>query len=211
MGRFKGQVKNFVEGPLAPAGTHPAVLIALIDLGIQRREYAGKVTWDQLLYLVWELTDEKIPDKADNFVMGLACKFSFGSKATLRGIIEKWRGKALNDGDEFDVEILLGKPCLVTVTHGASEKSTYAKVETVTAVPKGMKVPPATNKPFIFEIGGREPVLPDWLPWIFGRPVKDWIADGRRGNERAATQEEDQKEDPSEQQPSESSDDEIPF
>jgi hypothetical protein len=46
----------------------------------------------------------------------------------------------------------------------------------VMQVPKGLTVPEATHVAVIWEIEGTDP-LPEhaWLPYCFGRPVKEWV------------------------------------
>lgn len=78
---------------------------------------------------------------------------SFHEKATLTKVINACDPKALKIGedglvDEYDVEKLLGKCCLVTVAHKAGkEGKVYANVANCTVMPKGMECPTAINEP----------------------------------------------------------------
>lgn len=166
------------EFETAPAGNHPAVLVGLIDLGTQETEYAGEVKWQPQVYLVWELTTEKQAGLKDrNHLIARSFTLSFNSKAMLRGFIEKWRGKAFADDEEFDLTRVLGQPCLLTVEHKVSAGgNTYARVTSVGGVPKGLPIPPAQNKPVAVELGGE---IPEWIPYLYGEPVKDVVAKSR--------------------------------
>lgn len=78
---------------------------------------------------------------------------SFHEKATLTKVINACDPKALKVGedgmiDEYDIEKLLGKACLVTVVHKAGkEGKVYANIGNCTVLPKGMTCPPAINEP----------------------------------------------------------------
>lgn len=78
---------------------------------------------------------------------------SFHEKATLTKVINACDPKALKVGDdgfmdEYDIEKLLGKSCLVTVIHKAGkEGKVFANIGNCTVLPKGMVCPPAMNPP----------------------------------------------------------------
>src|SRR5579859_1912968 len=119
-----------------PAGNHPAVLVALIDLGTQRTEYNNQVSWQRKVYLVWELTTEQVAGTTNNHVIGRDYTLTFSSKSLLRGLIEKWRGRGFAENEEFDLSKLLGQKCLLTVIHKTSGNDRlYAKIECISSVP----------------------------------------------------------------------------
>jgi hypothetical protein len=156
----------------APAGNHPAVCVAVIDLGTQETSYQNKVEYKQQVFLVWELVTEKMTGMKDqNHVIGRSFTASLHEKAMLRGFIEKWRGAKLADDAEFDLEKLVGQPCLLSVV--LTEKG-YPKIETATAVPKGMAVPKPQHTPF-FSTLEDDKDIPEWVPFIYGEKVQDVI------------------------------------
>lgn len=162
--------------PKAPAGNHPAVLVAIVDLGTQKQEYQGNVTWQRRAYFCWELTAEAVPGFKDkNFLVGLDLNISLNEKAKLRKWIEARVGKQIPEGVEYDIRKELGQKCLLNV----AEKNGYPKVEGMGAVPKGMAVPDAKTPPFLFSLDERKPdgsfELPDWLPWLYGSKLGDVI------------------------------------
>lgn len=170
---------------IAPDGNHPAVLVALVDLGTQRTEYNKEVKWQRQVYLVWELTTEKMAGMKDrNHLIARAFTFSFNEKAMLRGFLEKWSGSSFRDGEEFDLAKMLGTPCLLTVIHKQSGSGkTYAKVDGVGKVIKGLKVPEAQNEPVAVEFGEE---VPGWIPFLYGESVKDVIGRSKETEEREA-------------------------
>jgi hypothetical protein len=166
----------------APEGNHPAVLVGLIDLGTHEDEYQGTISSNRKVFLVWELVAEPLgKEGSSNHTIGRDYNVSFGPKAGLRLLIEKWRGKALGDGEEFDLTKLLGQKCLVQIVHKTSAKgSVYAKVEGVSGLPKGMAIPPAKVKPVAWGLDDDDAGDPPdgaWLPYVRGKKVSDMIAE----------------------------------
>ena len=159
----------------APAGNHPAVLAAIIDLGVQRNDYQGVESFQKRAYFCWELVTEKAKN-GQTFVVGIDLTVSLNEKAKLRHFIDAWRGKAMAEGEEFDISKLLGKKCLLTLT---ANKKGYPVVSGVAAIPKGMTVAEPTRKPVIWSLDDLDETgkieLPEWLPRIFGETVKEVI------------------------------------
>lgn len=160
----------------APIGNHPAVLVAMVGMGIQENEFNGQVTQQRRALFVWELVTEK--NKAgQNHIIAIDLTVSLGEKAKLRGWIEARTGKPIPEGHEYDISKELGKPCLLSVT----ENKGYPKVSGMAAIPKGMKVDPPTRQPFLWDVDqigeNGEISLPDWIPWLYGKPLKDHIKD----------------------------------
>ena len=160
-----------------PAGNHPAVLIGLIDLGTHEESFQGqKPTKKRKVMLVWELTTEKMSGMKDaNHVIANRYTFSMHPKAGLRKVLESWRGKKYGDDEQVDVSAVLGKPCLLSVTHSTAGDRLYANVAGVQSVPKAMAVPAAQRTPVSWLVGGALSDLPDWLPYIYGEPVIDVV------------------------------------
>lgn len=69
---------------------------------------------------------------------------SLNEKATLRADLESWRGRAFTENElrGFDLENILGKPCMVTVIASGEKK---VKVSNVTGLPKGFTCPEQVN------------------------------------------------------------------
>ena len=146
---FKGKAPKKSEGGdfhNPPAGSHPAVLVAMIDLGTQDEDFEGKPRKVHQVYLVWELTAEQLPGSTFNHALGKVFTLSFHEKGGLRKLAEKWRGKAYNAEDEIDYGAMLGKSCLLTVEHKTNKAGdrTYANFAGVSPVPKGLSVPAAS-------------------------------------------------------------------
>jgi hypothetical protein len=182
---------------IPPAASHPAVLVAMVDLGVHEKTFDktnkdGQKTGEKetrnyrQLFLAWELTDEPDPDhKGRNFVLGkefsLAEDGGMGLKSALRGVVEIWLGRKLGDREDVpDVSKMLGMRCMLEVVHGqnAEKTRTYANVKAVTSVPKKLAVPDPKCKPYLYALsretfpGGFAP--PPWLPqWSYGEKLTD--------------------------------------
>lgn len=195
MSIFKQTAKSSGEAgefPIPTAGTHPAVLVAIVDLGTHQDE--DRVTHrkysKRLIYLCWELEDTDAEKGGPRFYVGGDYTLSFGERAKLRGLLENWRGKKFDEGEEMDVSTLLGRPCFLQVTHKTTAKGrTVCQVVGASKLPA--KVPPITptHKPYLFEMDGAEeslPALPEWLPYLYGRPLTDKIAESAEWSGQSA-------------------------
>lgn len=160
---------------LVPAGNHAAVLVAIVELGTHYEEFQGKGKDTEKVYLVWELTDEE-KDGGGHYFIGREYTMSFNEKAGLRKMVEAWRGSGFANDEEFDLTKLLGQGCQLNVAHKPSGDKKYANVAGASKPMKGVKIPPATVKPFIYEINsGEDAPGQEWLPFIYGASVKDKI------------------------------------
>lgn len=162
-----------------PAGNHPAVLVAVVDMGHQWQEpFKGdpksKGSWQHRAFFVWELVTKKQSGSNRNHVIGLDLTLSLNEKAKLRKWIEARLGRPIREGENYDVVAELGQPCLLNVV----EKNGYPKIEGVSAVPDGLPVPPAQNKPLAWNVAAAQAGkidLPAWLPYHYGQPIGDVV------------------------------------
>ncbi len=158
-----------------PAGNHPAVCVAVIDLGTHTREFNGQAKDQRQIYFCWELPTETVAGTTGtHHVIATRLTASLNEKAKLRQWIEGRRAAAIPDGQDYNVFDEVGKPCLLNVKANGE----YVNVEGMSALPKGFTVPPTQNKGFYFSLNDYEggPIsLPAWLPYLFGQPVLDVI------------------------------------
>lgn len=150
MGRYASDSGGGSFTP-APVGTHAARCVKLIDLGTQHGEYKGEPTRRNQVLVTWELPSETIEIEGEQKPITTS-KFytnSLGEKANLRRDLEGWRGRTFSDAelDRFDLEAVLGKPCMLTIVGAENGKT---KVASVSGLPKGMECPPQVNESFSF-------------------------------------------------------------
>ncbi len=138
---------------IIPEGSYVARIYRILHIGtIPNEMYGGKTN---KAYISFELpTETRVFDKERGeqpMVISNEYTLSFGEKSNLKKVIDACDPKALKVGtdgfvEEYDIENLLGKTCLVSVIHKTSAKGTYANVGSVTMVPKGMTCPPQVNE-----------------------------------------------------------------
>ncbi|MFA6213520.1 MAG: hypothetical protein WC714_29050 [Candidatus Obscuribacterales bacterium] len=151
----------------APAGSHIARCIRIVDLGTQKNEYQGVVNHKSQVLVSWELCHEMmdIDGQQKPFIVSKFYTNSLNEKANLRHDLINWRGREFSPEElnKFDLQSILGAPCILSVVHNEKGK---AKVEGVLKLTKGTVAPEAQNKPYAF-----------WLD-EFERNVFDALSDG---------------------------------
>lgn len=150
---------------IAPSGNHLAIAYLLVDIGTQDTPFGTK----QQLLLGWELCREIMEDGRP---FGLSSFYtrSLSAKSNLHRDLVSWRGREFTtqELEGFDLENILGKPCLLNVVHDTNEQQrTRAKVAGVTKLPKGTEVPEQLNPSVVYHIedkaGGAFDNLPEWI------------------------------------------------
>lgn len=154
-----------------PAGNHVALCYAVVDLGMQERDWQGEASVKRRVRISWELAEEIMADGRP-FSASKEYTLSLNEKATLRHDLEGWRGRAFTEDElaGFDLFNVLGKPCLVNVVHQQKRDGTgsYAKVIGVTRIPKGLPSPEPVNAQLWFSLDEPDApekyaALPEWL------------------------------------------------
>lgn len=127
----------------APAGVWAAVGCDVVDLGMVKTSYPGRP--DQVQHkirVVWQLADvdEAIGKRP---IVNQRYTLSLHEKASLRRDLESWRGRAFTPAElsGFDVEKVIGVPCLLNIVHNVNKGVTYANVSSIMPIPKGMPKP----------------------------------------------------------------------
>lgn len=158
----------------APAGTHLARCVGVVSLGTQ---LPGNPTFKPAfkVMIVWELPDEElVGDKALIVQKEYGC--FLGDRATLRHDLEGWRGRPFTkeELDGFDVVKVLDKPCMLSIIHETSGKGTvYAKVKSVSSLPRGLQPKPRVNELVHYEIEqGRDATFQSLPKWIQDKIAK---------------------------------------
>lgn len=158
-----------------PIGPHPAILVAIIDLGHQEEEdfeEKGKFRDVHKIYLVWELTACPMTGTTNNHLMGRQYTMSLNENAALRKMIAAWRGRDLAEGEEFDPLKMLGTKCMLSLSRN---KKDYPVLDNVSAVHSAIPVPPA-KRPLTSRAIAETTPIPDWLPYLFGESIESKIS-----------------------------------
>ena len=139
------------------AGTHVAVCIGYADLGTQHDEYEGNVTVSRKVLLFWDIPGLRIDVDGKDLPRRISKRYtlSLGKKATLRAVLESWRGRAFTPEElkGFEIRNLVGAGCMLSIVHKpkADGSGVRAEVASVMALPKGMPIPHMEVDPLIYE------------------------------------------------------------
>lgn len=131
--------------PPHPEGAYPAIMIDLIDHGDVQVQYQGRVQLKHKVTFRFYCGEDFTGD--DGVLRPLwvdhRLTLSLSAKGNMRPFIESWRGKKFSDEEAkgFKVAVLLGKPCLIQVAHNVTPDKTWANIQSVMKLPKGMVAP----------------------------------------------------------------------
>ena len=120
----------------APAGTHNAVCVDVVDLGMQQTSFGEK----HRCRFVWEI-DELRPEHGDRFLVFATMNVSLHESSTMGKLLRSWRGRdfTAEEMKGFDVENVVGAPCMLSVVHNeGTNGNTYANVNSATPLPRGL-------------------------------------------------------------------------
>lgn len=142
------------------AGTYAARCYSMVYMGTLDESFQGQEKTLKKVRLTFELPTELKVFKEENgeqpCVISKDFTLSMHEKAGLRKFLQNWRGKAFTEDEakKFDITILLGKPCMLSVIHKTSEKTgkTYAEIGGVSTLMKGMVMPEQINPSFEFSV-----------------------------------------------------------
>jgi hypothetical protein len=169
------------ERKLPEAGATVGVLYSLVDLGHQETNFDNQKKWTPKVRLTFELPDQtdeyevvengKTTKVSKPMVVSIEQTRSLGEKASLRKLLEQWRGQTFTSKElqAFSLKNLLGKPAMLTLIHKTSQQGRqYCAIAGASKLPKGMKAPATTtNDQLYYEIeqgeAGQFSDMPDWL------------------------------------------------
>ena len=148
---------------LPPAGSFLAKLYRIIDIGTQTTEWMGKKKMQRKIITMFELHGEDNDGQplqtaeGKPLIVSKRYTLSLDEKATLRKDLEAWRGKAFTQEelDGFNLEVLLGKCCMVSITHSTYDGKEYANIAGISQIPAALKKlgePVGVNEPMIFTL-----------------------------------------------------------
>jgi len=170
-----------MERKLPEAGASVGVLFSIVDMGHLETNWDNQKKFTPKVRLSFEL-----PEQVDEFeveengkrtkvskpmVVSIEQTRSLGEKASLRKLLEQWRGQTFTGAElkAFSLKKLLGKPAMLTLIHKTSQAGrAYCAIAGASKLPKGMKAPASTiNDTIYYEIeegeGGQFADMPEWL------------------------------------------------
>lgn len=170
-----------MERKLPEAGATVGVLYSIVDMGHLETNFDNKKKWTPKVRFTFELPDQtdeyevvengKTTKVQKPMVVSIEQTRSLGEKASLRKLLEQWRGQTFTSKElqAFSLKNLLGKPAMLTLIHKTSQQGRqYCAIAGASKLPKGMKAPASTiNDTIYYEIeegeAGQFNEMPDWL------------------------------------------------
>ncbi|MBP3958375.1 hypothetical protein J8F10_24260 [Gemmata sp. G18] len=133
------------EFKLVTEGPHIAVLVRIIDLGSHQNNF-GNIR--RQVDFAWEVPDE-LAENGKPLLVSNRYSVTMTEKSQLPKMVRGWvGGDPLSEGIDFTK--LLGRPAMINVRHSVNDDKTYANVDTVMPLPKGMPAPTHVHEPLIF-------------------------------------------------------------
>ena len=131
-------------------GVHKARCVRMIDLGTQRSEYQGEVSWKRQILVSWEVPSE-LSNSGEPLLISKFYTLSLHEKSNLGKDLTAWRGRAFTELEkqQFDITALLGVPCMLNIVEGRNGNT---KVGSVMPLPKNDTLEPQFHKNLQFSI-----------------------------------------------------------
>lgn len=156
--------QSFEKRDPIKAGTYAARCYSVVIMGTFEEMYLNETKQQVKVRITWELPTEiitykkKLEDGTEEevtapSVIGKEYTFSMGPKANLRKMVESMI-TPLSDGEAeaFEIYDLVGVECMIAVGHKQKKDGTgsYAVIQSIMPMMKGMQVPPQVNPPVMF-------------------------------------------------------------
>jgi hypothetical protein len=113
-------------------GTYQAVCRAVFDIGSQKREYLGQISWKKQVIVMFEVNERMAQEPYINERFNISKWYtqSLHEKSVLRKDLENWRGKSFTEDElqGFDLEKLVGINCMLTIIKSKNGKSTIGGI-----------------------------------------------------------------------------------
>ena len=165
---------NYPERKPLEAGAYAAVCDMIVDLGVQPSP-GGQFAPKRTVMLRFQIPSERVEitknGETKNLpaVISRTLGLSLNEKATLRQLLQSWRGRAFTPEElkAFDLSKVAGKPAFVNVTHSVKGEKTYANLTSIMPLPKGMPAPTLEGEALVYSIDNPDPAVFDKLPeWV---------------------------------------------
>lgn len=157
-----------------PQGTYLGVCNMLVDLGVQYNE-AFKNSSRKVL-IGWEIPSELITIDGEDKPRTISKRYtaSLNESANLRQDLAAWRGRDFTPEElaAFDLRSIVGNSCMINIIHREYNGRTYANIQSIMALPKGMPKGQLRDKPLVFDLDTGTVDDVDYLPRWIGDIIK---------------------------------------
>jgi hypothetical protein len=123
--------------PSVSVGVHKARCIKVIDLGTQKNDYQGQISWKRTVLIIWE-TPEELDGEGKPMTISKFYNLSLHEKSKLSQDLVSWRGRPFTETEikSFDISKLAGVACMLNVI----EKNGKSVISSVMPLAKNDKV-----------------------------------------------------------------------
>lgn len=140
-----------------PAGTYVARCFSMVHIGTVVENINNRPVQVNKVRVSFETPNEtkefKEGEGQKPYIVHKEFTLSMNKKASLRKMLESWRGKPFTDEEagKFNIAKLIGVSCMITVIHKTSAAGNVrAEITAITGLPKGFECPPQVNPGFEF-------------------------------------------------------------
>lgn len=162
------------EGKLCPVGTHDAMCVQIVDLGIIGGQWGDKY-WFKM---VFEIEDEE--DKENPYLIAYRIPFSLHPKSNFRKMLVKWRTRDFTETETSEYLAnpdllftrLLGKGCMVSVIENSKGDKIYHNVSDILNLKQARWFEPKTELVY-FTVEDDFPVNKDNQETL--RKLPEWV------------------------------------
>lgn len=152
-----------------PEGTYLGVCNMLVDLGVQ--ENATFKSKSRKVLIGWEIPEETIEIDGKQVPRTISKRYtaSLNESANLRQDLAAWRGRDFTgqELEAFDLRNIVGASCLLNIIHKDVNGKTYANIQSIMALPKGMQRGALSNGAMVYDIDNDDPSVVSTFPnWI---------------------------------------------
>jgi len=135
--------------PSVSVGVHKARCIKVIDLGTQKNEFEGNITWKRQALVIWEVP-EQTNETSEPLTISRFYTLSLHEKSNLGIDLTSWRGRPFSETEKkgFDISKLIGHTCLLNVIQGNKNN----KIGSVMPLPKGDKIAEQYHTSVVFDL-----------------------------------------------------------
>ena len=135
--------------PSVSVGVHKARCIKVIDLGTQKNEFEGNISWKRQVLVIWEVP-EQTSETSEPLTISKFYTLSLHEKSNLGIDLTSWRGRPFSETEKkgFDISKLIGHTCLLNVIQGNKNN----KIGSIMPLPKGDKIAEQYHTGVVFDL-----------------------------------------------------------
>ena len=135
--------------PSVSVGVHKARCVKVIDLGTQKNEFEGNITWKRQALVIWEVP-EQTSETSEPLTISRFYTLSLHEKSNLGIDLTSWRGRPFSETEKkgFDISKLIGHTCLLNVIQGNKNN----KIGSIMPLPKGDKIAEQYHTGVVFDL-----------------------------------------------------------